>query len=183
MRLYEHYKDARDKAWAFLINNAITSFPVDIVSCIRKEKITLLTYGEGVTLLAVLGMRPEGEAMNVYIRNVPHIFYDPIFAGPQHLRFTLAHELGHIILGHAPPYSEFTEREANIFARNILMPAIICHEEKLFTPNQIATFFSVSKEAAGIRAERIAELEYRNAWGTSPLERRYRELYLKARNK
>ncbi|MBD5081126.1 MAG: ImmA/IrrE family metallo-endopeptidase [Ruminococcaceae bacterium] len=35
------------------------------------------------------------------------------------IRFTLAHELGHIILKHTND-NEFNEREANCFARNIL---------------------------------------------------------------
>jgi Zn-dependent peptidase ImmA (M78 family) len=95
-------------------------------------------------------------------------------------RFTIAHELGHIFLGHliinTPQYRTFkiqndTESEANVFARDLLAPACVLHELQTLSAAEISKLCNISLEAASYRAERMRELENRNAWYLHPLER------------
>ena len=94
-------------------------------------------------------------------------------------RFTVAHELGHIFLGHLlyenKKYRTFimnddTESEANVFARDLLAPACVLHELGITAAEDISTLCNISLESATYRAERIKELEKRNAWYIHPLE-------------
>ena len=67
----------------------------------------------GVREIDGIGMRPSGLA--------PLIFYNSGAPGDR-TRFTLAHELAHLVLhAHQPPYPEM-ENEANAFAAEFLMP-------------------------------------------------------------
>lgn len=80
-------------------------------------------------------------------------------------RFTLAHEIGHYILGHKiisnedmvddtlTDTSQTPEREANYFASAILMPRIKLKEEYKKTPSvkELSKLFEVSEQAMTIR--------------------------------
>jgi IrrE N-terminal-like domain len=83
-------------------------------------------------------------------------------------RFTLAHELGHWVCqvreGHeAPVYcraadmtptiDKALEREANVFAAELLMPELAVREEfaRAASAAELATWFGVSEEAMGWR--------------------------------
>lgn len=77
-------------------------------------------------------------------------------------RFTIAHELGHFVLNHGFKVNEHLEvenfktkspieREANIFAAELLMPKqkllSYLKEHKVKNPNDLAVVFEVSSEA------------------------------------
>jgi Zn-dependent peptidase ImmA (M78 family)/DNA-binding XRE family transcriptional regulator len=85
-------------------------------------------------------------------------------------RFTVAHELGHLLLGHhadfhldlsssvmagePPGYDWRHERAANSFAANLLMPAGLVRRDRVeghMTPSKLAARYRVSEEAMGIR--------------------------------
>ncbi len=79
-------------------------------------------------------------------------------------KFTLAHEIGHIYLGHhkalkaqalgytSPKKSRRKwEIEANIFARNILIPIDAAKRWKRYSVFQKATIFGLSEEAVRLR--------------------------------
>lgn len=96
-------------------------------------------------------------------------------------RFTIAHELGHIFLGHMivnqTTYRTFavqndTESSANIFARDLLAPACVLHELQILTAAEISRLCNISLEAATYRSERMHELEKRNAFYKHPLEQK-----------
>jgi len=83
-------------------------------------------------------------------------------------RFTVAHELGHLLLGHGPRNREMetnyniynfdpVERDANAFAAALLMPRdavqhFVSNGYDLFS---LAVQFSVSTQAMSIRLERL----------------------------
>jgi len=71
---------------------------------------------------------------------------------PFRRRFTLAHELGHIILKHSME-EIWEEREADYFASQLLAPHPILQllrENNLCTPEYVADMFCLSKSAATI---------------------------------
>jgi Zn-dependent peptidase ImmA (M78 family) len=84
---------------------------------------------------------------------------------PRRQRFTLAHEIGHYVLGHNiidnndliddahTDTSSFTEREANYFASVLLMPEKKVREmtKKKIDLGMLADTFGVSEQAMTIR--------------------------------
>lgn len=98
-------------------------------------------------------------------------------------RFTVAHELGHIFLGHplhdgyySRRFSSKTasENEANDFAMRLLCPACVLWKLGLFDGEEIAKVCAVPKKEAEKRAARMKKLNKRGAYLTHSLER---ELY------
>ena len=97
-------------------------------------------------------------------------------------RFTIAHELGHILLGHPLREGERhtrvfnkdrpeVEKEADMFAARILSPACVLWALDLHTPEEIAERCQISYTAAQARADRMALLYSRQMFLTSPIER------------
>ena len=90
-----------------------------------------------------------------------------------HQRFSVAHEIGHIVLGHGS--SNFlagkikNDREsseeiaANRFAAELLMPASRILQQKLTKPEQISYVCHVSLEAARIRLSELTFTTQRTA--------------------
>lgn len=83
---------------------------------------------------------------------------------PTRQKFTIAHEIGHIYLGHhkalrtqALSYTspdgadKQWESEANIFARNILIPVDAARRWKKYSNFEKATIFGISEEAVRLR--------------------------------
>ncbi len=84
---------------------------------------------------------------------------------PKRQRFTLAHEIGHYVLGHSMNVSKdliddhltdsasATEREANYFASALLMPSSLVKEacKKDMNIKKLAEQFEVSEQAMTIR--------------------------------
>lgn len=97
-------------------------------------------------------------------------------------RFTAAHEIGHLILGHVgrgmttvesrePTRVErIEERQANQFAARLLAPACVLHEIGATTPEEIQHLCGISRQAAEFRAQRMQELEHRGRFYFHPLE-------------
>ena len=105
----------------------------------------------------------------------------------QRCRFTIAHELGHILLGHPTRngYHARTidkvrpqiESEADMFASRLLAPACVLWGLNLHTAEEIAKLCNVSITAAQIRAERMDVLYKRDKFLISPLERKVYEQF------
>ena len=86
------------------------------------------------------------------------------------MRFTLAHELGHILLGHLAtrrriaytvknrepsPKDDDHEHLANIFASRLLAPACILDALALNTPERVMAVFGISYQSAEFRLQRM----------------------------
>lgn len=63
------------------------------------------------------------------------------------IRFTIAHEIGHIILGHKEDNCS-TDREANCFARNLLCPIQVADGFGVETEKQYVDCFNISEPMA-----------------------------------
>lgn len=81
--------------------------------------------------------------------------------------FTLAHELGHILLNHLLIPAEVKshldleneEREADEFAGRLLMPADIVLACNFYSLHQVAAYFNVSRSALWTRLARMGRLD------------------------
>ena len=65
------------------------------------------------------------------------------------IKFTLAHELGHIVLGHKED-NDISQKEANCFARNLLCPVPVIDELELKTVNDLVIVFEVGEPMATV---------------------------------
>ncbi len=173
---YKLYKDARDASWQCLIRSGAAELPIKVlkiaafcgVKVAKDSVVQLLEQGvSGCTLLDESGWQI--------------VYRDSENRG--RTRFTVAHELGHILLGHelAPDKSghfrtaadrrEPAEKQADEFAARLLAPACVLWALELYEPAEIMRVCDISAEAAGYRAERMNVLRNRGKFLTSPLER------------
>lgn len=171
---YGKYKNARNAAWQCILDFNINQLPVIVTDIINQSDNIRLYKDSNVQLLR------DGESgITVFNNGGFEIVYknsEPSYR----CRFTIAHELGHIFLGHllikTPAYRTFVtkndnESAANIFARDLLAPACVLHELGIVNAVSIAKLCDISREAATYREDRMKELECRNAWYFNRLER------------
>jgi Zn-dependent peptidase ImmA (M78 family) len=91
------------------------------------------------------------DGILVVVENQPTIGFNPSMAWVRR-RFTIAHEIGHLLLGHTctdPDLDNDPEAEANQFAAELLMPlAILKIDYKAKpSPDYLAQKYIVSREA------------------------------------
>lgn len=171
---YGKYKDARNVSWQCILDFNIDKLPVMVTDIIKKSDDIRL-YKDSV----VHSLDDNESGKTIHHNDYFNIVYRD--AEPSYrCRFTIAHELGHIFLGHlmtnTSAYRTFAtsddnESAANVFARDLLAPACVLHELQILTAPDIATLCNISLEAAQYRAERMQMLEARNMFYTHPLER------------
>ena len=179
--MYELYKQARNAAWKTLLQCKIDSLPVNLTTVSEVYHIPILCFSDIQPVAAGLSeFSGDGFSANI---NGSCIIYlnDQIHHRPRR-RFTVAHELGHIILGHPldtiqhrnsetdagqPP----AEMQANVFARDLLMPACVLAALNIHAPEEIMKLCDISYTSACIRVERLEELYTRGKFGVHPLER------------
>lgn len=164
MGKYDYVK-INNAARRLQINECRNTFPVNILQLIANlPDVHLVTFQEfNETIALDFGKRAEqisDEAFSCETSTGYVIFYndDTNFKLPRRIRFTLAHELGHILLGHFDNHKGFLsrngfdiadpvrEKEADIFASELLVPkglvAIGCSQ------TEIVDKFDISEDAA-----------------------------------
>ena len=167
---YKDYQNTRDTVWRLLIDLNVSELPINTVKVCAELGIKLHYYEP----------TDESDGMSCYINGVPHIFVSSAVS-PERRRFTIAHEIGHIILGHVGKYELINrepsstdnpvEQAANVFASRLLAPACVLWGCNVQTAEQIQELCRISKTAAGFRMKRMDELYKRNKFLTSPIER------------
>ena len=172
---YGKYEDARNASWNVLINRKITSLPVSVVKICRDEQITL-AKNSTVKLL-----NNNEFAKTILINDKWYIIYDDSMS-KERIRFSIAHELGHIFLGHQLTNGEYRrtfvidkpseETQADIFASRLLAPAVVLWALDIHSAEEIQKLCFISYSASKIRAERMKLLYSRNKFLISQLETR-----------
>ena len=162
--MYNAYKIARDKAWECLIEANINSLPISLNKILKHYNLKFILF--------------ESNINEAFIKN--NIIYVNKSLSKTRGRFTIAHELGYILLKHNDlshaihnenDNKNIEEYQANIFARCLLMPAIVLKELNCIEAQDIASVCNVSLQSAGYRSQRLKELIQRNKFKLSPLER------------
>ena len=173
---YSEYKNSRDLAWQVLINERVAELPVKVSQICRSMGIRVQYYNP----------TDGNDGFSTIINGQPRIFVSADCVRTRQ-RFTCAHELGHILLGHVGRY-ELVNREpnpgdnpieqaANVFASRLLAPACVLWALDARTPEEIASLCQISYQAAAYRATRMALLYKRNHFLSSPLERKVYEQF------
>lgn len=166
---YNNYKNSRDISWQILIQQNITELPVSVKRICKSMGIRCLSYNRANKLLTASGLSHHCEDADGFtFGNV--IFYNDTECNRQRQRFTIAHELGHIVLGHTKslcnrePDSRDDPKEtaANVFAARLLAPACVLWGCGVVNPEQIATLCDISQISAEFRMDRLRQLYERD---------------------
>lgn len=130
----------------------ITSFPVDCQKIADKIGYQIRTYQETATTHEELVEMKKVSGDAYVVRKNKTIYMNDQVHERRKL-FTLAHELGHIIL------LSDDEMLANDFASQVLAPRPVVFAENLRTADEISSFFGLSVSAAN---NVIFEIKFRS---------------------
>ena len=90
---YVYYKEAIDTAWKTLINCKVSSLPLNIAIIAKLNNIAILKYSESKN------KNLTGDGFSFSVNGRCMIYYND--KNPNNrIRFTIAHEIGHCLLGH-----------------------------------------------------------------------------------
>ena len=161
----------RDLVWKVLLDLKIRELPIKIGEICNKLEIAVHYYTP-----------TDGkDGFCTQIDGKPHIFISDRIS-PERQRFTAAHELGHILLGHIESNGsnkgrigdsvDSRERAANVFAGRLLAPGCVLWALNAYTPEEIASLCQISRQAGAVRADQMSRYRKSNKFLTSPLEKR-----------
>ena len=177
---YGVYASCRDAAWRCQIDFDMRKLPIKLISAAQRAGIRVKRNSE-------VGELRRGEAgASIYTDGQWIIVYDDRLPACE-ARMVLAHELGHILLGHAYKYADYrfdtgnkklkSEREADMFAIRLLAPACILHELGITKAADIALICDIPYSVAAERAKRMMVLEERSRFYQSTLECKVRDKF------
>ena len=165
------YNYVMQKAYAFIIENGITSFPVNPHKIIKTNRWGIETYSNLAIKFEcshskIASNFKSTDGITIYDGSNYTIAYNDKVQYPKRIPFTLMHEIGHIYLGHLKDFetvnmrqSELTkdeykvlEDEANSFARNILSPAPIYNALKYKGLKTVSAMFGITHSAGKTRS-------------------------------
>lgn len=177
MNNYDIYKYARNMAWQFIIDNQVSELPLQLLTICRNNDYRLLLDSKGIYL-------KEDDRGATFLKDGKWQIVLNVGDSIQARRYTLAHELGHIFLGHPLRDGKFgrsfgiqrtpktpEEYQAERFAIDILAPSCVLYGLNLHTAEEISKVCNISMRSAEIRAERMKLLYQRNMFLSHPLER------------
>lgn len=189
---YKNYQNARDAAWKILLDCKIERLPVDLNLICRTLGVRTASYQSAEALIRRRNLSDiitYSDGLSLFAEDTPIVLYNKA-CSPERIRFTVAHELGHIVLGHVSPGTVTTanrepspnddpqETAANQFAARLLAPACVLWGLDLHTADEIAGVCHISIRSAEFRESRMAVLYARNRFLSSPLERRLYQQFL-----
>ncbi len=160
---------AREAAIQLLLEQNPATMPVQVQK-LRFPVCVLFDSMEGfcrVTNATMAQLREAGDYLRdgctLIINRKGRRIYLVLYTNPsgRRLNFTLAHEVGHILLDHRQD-GELEEREANAFAAELLMPRILAREltrrlpEEAEPARELAQTFSTSLSVARLRLQHLA---------------------------
>ena len=158
MITFPDYKKATNAAYKIIAENDYFSYSTNVFAIAEQlDNCRIYTYGQtnflyGRPLEDLFAVSEYGFSIKDKQKGSRIIYYNekmPLAC----IRLTLAHEIGHAVLGHQDEDDPFAEKEANCFARNLLCPVpVITALNLLFTKDYVAVF-DVSSDMARVAIE------------------------------
>ncbi len=170
---YGIYTACRDAAWRCLVDFGVKTLPVKLHPIAVSAGIRIIKNSD------VNELRRDESGASIFVDGRWIIVYDDLLDTAE-ARMVIAHELGHIFLGHDYKYANQrfaggkaglkSEREADLFAVRLLAPACVLHELDAVEPELIEKLCYIPKSTARKRASRMTVLQKRNCFYKSELE-------------
>lgn len=165
-----NYTKIDSAAQSILVQNCNVSFPINILSLIDQfSNIELMTYKEFDNDEMNPGFKAGTISSDAFTMQVGENEYIVVYNDDtsdnlvQRIRFSLAHELGHISLDHfkngetilarnrfgiSDNRYKYLEKEADIFANQLLAPSYLIPSD--WKPRFVASVFDISSSSAEI---------------------------------
>lgn len=173
---YGVYRNVRNAAWRCLIDFDIKSLPTSVIKITDTAGIKVVKNSD----VNMLFPNEIGASYFVKDKRMWRIVYDDTYSHPTN-RFTIAHELGHIFLGHELRQGKYAntfgkskpkeEHEADSFAYRLLSPACVIWALDLHVADEIASLCDIENDKAKTRAKRMKILYERDKFLLSSLEK------------
>lgn len=152
-----NYKHATNMAYKTIIDNLSNfTLPIDVIGILQSlENVKLKSYSKvctefDYTYEELLKLFPSEYGFNLYDdKNGNYLVLYNDFKEQTTTFFTLAHELGHIILKHKAD-TDINNKEADCFARNLLCPIPIVDEVCMNNSDDYMLFFGISEPMADV---------------------------------
>ena len=171
--------EIRGAAVQLLLNLKIDRLPIDPFAIAKKMNILVVPFNEikgpfYESILDNLVKECLPDAFCCSPKGKPVIFYDDTVTPLERIRFSIAHELGHIVQKHLHVKDSVPriatrgtkdpmESEADIFAAELLTPQGLLYTTGLYrNPGDIKKFFKVSYSVARNRSERLKGFSHRH---------------------
>lgn len=169
------YKNVRTASWECLVTFSDGRLPVSVTDIASEANIKIIK-NSSVNLLEI-----GEESASIYSDEQWFIVYNDELSHSR-CRFIVAHELGHIFLGHNLSVSlgsgdvrssdKCLEREADMFASRLLQPACVLYALDVHSADEIVSLCDVPYDVAHYRSVRMKELYRRNKFLTSDYEKK-----------
>ena len=145
------YDEIERKAISLFTKLKINKFPLDCFEICEQLNIAVIPYTKvSERKRKMLNIASE-DGCHALWEVSEGIFVNAVYYNDEmpsrRIRFTLMHELGHIILDHTE-HSELAESEANYFAKYALAPPPLVHKLKIGDYLELAEKFDISYECA-----------------------------------
>lgn len=154
----------------FMIEQNLSELPIDPFNIANKngwiiEKASEIANDINVTVYHLLNnMINSSDGAAIYCKEVDKykIIYNDYMNNNGRIRWTIMHEIGHIVLNHLKKYEQsilgrgglseeeysVLETEADFFASLILAPPIVLHNLNISTPKDIRRLCKLSLQAS-----------------------------------
>lgn len=152
------FREKYDPGWRYALFDPF--LPISTNPSLLCAKFSTLAARNGQDIQTFLQTAPSSDGFTLR-RGTKYIivYNDSVFLPESRVRFTLAHELGHVVLQHKMEGDEVEEQEANTFARNLLAPRRLALKYGI-SFGDYPKVFGVSAAAARM-CERFREIDER----------------------
>lgn len=165
-----------DLCMNFLIDNNIKELPVSLNKIIKNNNWKTIPYSKLIELnIERYNNLIEKNLGFVELRTNNYFIYYDDEREVEVQRFTIAHEIGHIVLNHFKIFTGSREQEANMFASRLLMPMCVLYECDVNDSLEISKLCKVSNVSAEFRYARLVILKQRNKFYKNNTERRMKD--------
>lgn len=148
------YEEIKREIYYLFLDYGISVLPVDVFYLCQQMKIKLVAYStlSNNKKSGIFMISNDGFSFFDSVNEKGYvIYYNDEGISERRQRFTIMHEIGHIVLEHnEDTIYEIAESEANFFARNALAPIPILLTNNLVDVYDIYETFNVSFECAEI---------------------------------
>lgn len=137
----------------------ISELGFDLKNFCDKAGIILVPYSSYYKQIYKLLLFDE-DGFNIINKrsNACEIYYNDLIEPKQRIKFTIPHEIGHIMLGHNLKLKQETQaqnREANFFANEFYCPSILMFHFELTTISKMISTFGISAQYAEVLLDKL----------------------------
>lgn len=148
--LDRRYEEIKNNVAMLYTKYNVQNYPIDVFKLCKDMNITVIPYSDLSPKEQIAAYTASQDGFFSEIEDVNSaylvIFYNDTMMN-ERIRFTILHEIGHIVLGHKE-HSDVAEAEANFFAKYAIAPPPIVdtiHPEDFY---DIMHAFGLSNECA-----------------------------------